>query len=52
MSGARSHYLVTSGRLRRAAGKLDGMPALTIRLVARRHVDFLRICSAMCRPTD
>ncbi|WP_410479361.1 putative leader peptide [Pseudonocardia sp. H11422] len=26
------------------------VPALSLRLVARRHVDLLRISSALCRP--
>jgi len=27
-------------------------PALSMRLVARRHVDFQRVSSAMCRLSD
>ena len=32
-----------------AGGTLDTMSALTLRLVARRHVDLHRVSSALCR---
>ncbi|WP_373696299.1 putative leader peptide [Actinomycetospora flava] len=31
-------------------GTLAGVPALRLRLVARRHVDLARVASAICRP--
>ena len=54
MSGTHC-WLPPSGHgwsLGRAGGTLESVTALTIRLVSRRHVDLLRICSAMCGPTD